>query len=269
MVRDITIGQYYKVDSAIHRLDPRTKLVITILYAISLFMCVDLIMLAVTTVFLLLYIALSRVPIGYIVKGLKPVWVFVVFTAVFSIFNGDGAALAVVFGKSITWDGIQKTLIVVCRLVYLIMGAAVMTYTTRPMNLAKGMEKGLGFLKKVGVPVSEMSMMMMIALRFIPIFTEELDKIMKAQLSRGADFESNSIIKRIKSYVPVFVPLFVSAIRRATDLAEAMDARCYNIGEERTSMNPLVYGSEDYFAYGLVIMYTVGMLALRYVRNGA
>lgn len=265
MIRDITIGQYYGGDSVVHRMDPRTKLALTFIYAISLFMCKDPWMLGGATIFLAVYIYISRVPISFICKGLKVIWMFILFTALFSVFNGDGHVLWSWHRLRITEESVMTTVLVVARLVYLIIGSSVMTYTTRPMNLANGLESGLGFLKKIHVPVSEMAMMLMIALRFIPIFMEELDKIMKAQLSRGADFESGNMIKRIKSYVPVFIPLFVSAIRRATDLAQAMDARCFDGSEGRSRMDPLKYSGIDYITYGIVLLYLAFMIAYRII----
>lgn len=268
MIRDITIGQYYSGNSVIHRLNPRTKLFVTVMYAISVFLCKNLIMVAAATVFLCVYIAMSTVPVTFICRGLKLVWTMVVFTAVFSIFGSSGTVLWSWHGLKITEQSLMSTFLMAVRVVYLVIGSAVMTYTTRPISLANGLEKSLGFLKRFGAPVSEMAMMLMIALRFIPIFMEELDKIMKAQLSRGADFESGNIIRRLKSYVPVFIPLFVSAVRRATDLANAMDARCYSGSSERTKMNPLVYTSIDYVAYVVVILYVAALVAYRVVCAG-
>ena len=257
MIRDITIGQYYTGNSVIHRMDPRTKLAVTFLYAISLFLCKDWWMIIAATIFLVIYVAVSRVPITYISKGLKVIWIFILFTAIFSVFNGDGNVIWSWHRLRITDKSVMTTVIVVIRLVYLIIGSSVMTYTTRPMNLANGLESSLGFLKKLKVPVAEMAMMLMIALRFIPIFMEELDKIMKAQIARGADFESGNIFKRAKAMVPLLVPLFISAFRRANDLAMAMEARCYRGGEGRTKMKPLIYHKRDYIAYGCIAAYMV------------
>lgn len=265
MIRDITIGQYYSGNSVIHRLDPRTKLFITILYAVSVFLCRDVYMVASATIFLCVYVAVSSVPIGHICRGLKAVWLMILFTAVFSVFGSSGRILAEWHGLTVTDRSLQSTALMAVRIVYLIIGSSVMTYTTRPIALANGLEQALGFLKKVRVPVAEMSMMLMIALRFIPVFIEELDRIMKAQLSRGADFESGNIFKRIKSYVPVLVPLFVSAVRRASDLAQAMDARCFDGSEGRSRMSPLAYTGIDYIAYAVVILYTAALIVYRVV----
>lgn len=255
MIRDITIGQYYNTKSVIHDLDARTKLIITIVYAITIFCCNDLWTFLAATVFLACYVALSRVPVSFICRGLKVVWAFILFTAFFSLFHGDGNVLVTIWRFQITTGSLKATGIVVFRFVYLIFGSSVMTYTTLPLSLTAGLEKLFGFLKVFHVPVSDMALMLSITLRFIPILMEELDKIMKAQLSRGADFENGNIFKRIRSYVQVFIPLFVSAIRRATDLALAMDARCYHGSENRSNMNPLKYQTADIVAYGILVLY--------------
>lgn len=255
MLKDITIGQYYDVQSVIHRLDARTKLILTIVYAVTLFFCSDLWLFALATIALVVYIGCSHVPISFMLKGLKVIWIFILFTAIFNLFGGKGTVLWRFWHLSVTKEGLMTTLKVTFRLIYLILGSSVMTYTTMPMSLAAGLESLCGFLKKIRVPVAEMAMMLTIALRFIPIFMEELDKIMKAQLSRGADFESGNLFKRIKCYIPVFIPLFVSAIRRATELAQAMDSRCFHGGEGRTRMHPLKYTWCDFVVYGILIMY--------------
>ncbi len=265
MVRDITIGQYYNTKSFIHELDSRTKLIITLVYAVSLFYCKNLWTFLLATVFLVAYAALSHVPAAFIFKGLKPVWILILFTSVFSIFNGDGDVILSVWKIKITTESLASTGIMIFRLVYLIIGSSIMTYTTLPTALTSGIESLLKFLKVFHVPVSDIAMMLSITLRFIPILLEEMDKIMKAQLSRGADFENGNIIKRIKSYVPIFIPLFVAAIRRASELALAMDSRCYNGSEGRTKMNKLQYRKADYIAFaglllfaGLIIFVNVG-----------
>lgn len=263
MLKDITIGQYYNVESVIHRLDARTKLILTILYAISLFICNDIWMFSFAALFLTIYIILSRVPFVHMVKGMKMIWLFILFTAVFSLFGGRGTVLWELGFLHITDDGPAMTGKIIVRLSFLILGSAVMTYTTMPMSLAAGLESLLGFLKIFRVPVAELAIMLSIALRFIPIFMEELDKIMKAQMSRGADFESGNIFKRIRACVPVFIPLFASAIRRAEELAEAMDARCFHGGEGRTRMHPLQYGMRDYVTYFIAACYFAGMIVYR------
>lgn len=265
MLRDITIGQYYDAQSVIHRLDARTKLILTIVYAVTLFFCNDIWLFALASIFLIIYIGLCHVPLTFMLKGLKVVWFFILFTAIFSLFGGQGNILWEFGVLRITEEGLVTTLKITIRLVYLILGSAVMTYTTMPVSLASGIESLLGFLKVFHVPVAEMAMMLSIALRFIPIFMEELDKIMKAQMSRGADFETGNIFKRIKYYIPVFVPLFVSAIRRANELAEAMDARCFHGGDDRTRMNPLQYHATDIVTYGILACYVVGIILYRVI----
>ena len=263
MVRDITIGQYYNTRSPIHELDARTKLVLTIVYAVTIFWCRDLWTFLAATAFLIVYVALSRVPLSFICRGLKVVWAFILFTAFFSLFNGDGRVLVSIWRFHITSGSLNTTGTVVFRFVYLIIGSSIMTYTTLPLALTAGLEKLFGFLKIFRVPVSDMALMLSITLRFIPILMEELDKIMKAQLSRGADFENGNVFKRIRSYTQIFIPLFASAIRRATDLAYAMDARCYHGSECRTSMKPLRYSKKDAFAYGLLVVYVVGLILMK------
>ena len=261
MVRDITIGQYYNTRSPIHELDARTKLVLTIVYAVTIFWCRDLWTFLAATAFLIVYVALSRVPLSFICRGLKVVWAFILFTAFFSLFNGDGRVLVSIWRFHITSGSLKTTGIVVFRFVYLIIGSSIMTYTTLPLALTAGLEKLFGFLKIFRVPVSDMALMLSITLRFIPILMEELDKIMKAQLSRGADFENGNIIKRAKAMVPILVPLFVSAFRRANELAMAMEARCYHGSEGRTKMKPLRYAKRDKIAYLCMFAY-LGVLIL-------
>ena len=263
MVRDITIGQYYNTKSIIHELDSRTKLIITLVYAVALFCCKDLCTFLLATVFLLVYVALSHVPASFIFKGLKPVWILILFTSVFSIFNGDGDVILSVWKLKITTESLASTGIMIFRLAYLIIGSSIMTYTTMPTALTSGLESLMKFLKVFHVPVSDIALMLSITLRFIPILMEELDKIMKAQLSRGADFENGNIIKRIKSYVPIFIPLFVAAIRRASELALAMDARCYNGSEGRTRMKELRFEKADYAAFAVLAVFVLIIILVR------
>lgn len=259
MIKDITIGQYYPADSVIHKLDPRVKLVGTILFIISLFLFGTVPGYVVATVFLLTVIALSKVPLGRILKGLKAIFILMLFTVVFNLFLTPGEPLIRIWKLTITKQGLTLAIHMAVRLIYLVVGSSVMTLTTTPNNLTDGMEKGLSFLKKIHVPVHEIAMMMSIALRFIPILMEETEKIMKAQTARGADFESGNIIRRAKSLIPILVPLFISAFRRANDLAMAMEARCYHGGEGRTRMHPLQYERRDYIAYLVLLGYLVVM----------
>ena len=263
MIRDITIGQYYPAKSAVHRLDPRVKLICTLLYLISLFLFSSIPGYLVATVFLVCVIHISKVPFSYIVKGLKPVIMLLMITVLFNLFltrQGDVLFHAWIF--TITEGGLRTAVYMAIRLVYLIIGSSLMTFTTTPNELTDGIEAVLHPLNKIHVPVHEIAMMMSIALRFIPILLEETDKIMKAQLARGADFESGNILQRAKSMVPILVPLFVSAFRRANDLAMAMEARCYRGGDGRTKMKPLRYKSRDYAAYIIVIAYVVAVVAI-------
>jgi len=258
MIRDITIGQYYPAKSILHRLDPRTKLVATLLYLISLFLFDGFAGYIVATVFLISIIKLSKVPFKFIVKGLKPIIMLLMITVLFNLFlTRSGDVLFSFWIFTVTSGGLHTAVFMAMRLIYLILGSSLMTFTTTPNELTDGIEKLLGPLRKIKVPVHEIAMMMSIALRFIPILLEETDKIMKAQIARGADFESGNIIQRAKSMIPILVPLFVSAFRRANDLAMAMEARCYNGGEGRTKMKPLHYAQRDYVAYVVVIVYVV------------
>ena len=255
MLRDITLGQYYPGDSVLHRLDPRTKLVGTMVFIISLFLFRTFGAYLVATVFLAVVIKISKVPFKFIVKGLKSILILLLITMVFNLFLTPGTPVFRIWKLVITREGILQALFMAIRLVYLIIGSTVMTLTTTPNNLTDGMEKGLSPLKKLHVPVHEVAMMMSIALRFIPILMEETDKIMKAQMARGADFESGGLIKKAKSMVPRLVPLFISAFRRANDLAMAMEARGYRGGDGRTKMKPLIYKRRDYTAYALLLCY--------------
>ncbi len=263
MIRDITIGQYYPAKSVVHRLDPRVKLICTLLYLISLFLFSSIPGYLVTTVFLICVIHISKVPFSYIVKGLKPVIMLLMITVLFNLFlTRQGDVLFHEWIFTITEGGLRTAVYMAIRLVYLIIGSSLMTFTTTPNELTDGIEAVLHPLNKIHVPVHEIAMMMSIALRFIPILLEETDKIMKAQLARGADFESGNILQRAKSMVPILVPLFVSAFRRANDLAMAMEARCYRGGDGRTKMKPLRYKSRDYAAYIIVIAYVVAVVAI-------
>ena len=215
------------------------------------------------TAFLAVIIKLSNVPLKFIVKGLKAVLILIIFSAAFNLFLTDGEVVVRLWKLKITKEGIYQAVFMVIRLMYLIMGSSLMTLTTTPNNLTDGLEKSLGFLKVIKVPVHEIAMMMSIALRFIPILIEETDKIMKAQMARGADFESGNLIQKAKAMIPLLVPLFISAFRRATDLAMAMEARCYRGGEGRTKMKPLQYSQRDHEAYMIFALYFVLVIASR------
>lgn len=257
MLRDITLGQYYRADSIIHRLDPRVKIVATFAFIISLFIVKNFIGYLVAGLYLAICIRLSQVPPKFIFRGMKTIFFLLIITMVFNLFLTAGEPVFTFWKLQITKEGIKLAAMMGIRLVFLITGSSIMTLTTTPNNLTDGLESLLKPLKKVRVPVHEISMMMSIALRFIPILMEETDKIMKAQMARGADFESGSIINRAKNLVPLLVPLFISAFRRANDLAMAMEARCYRGGEGRTKMKPLVYKKRDFIAYSVVVLYLV------------
>ncbi|MDO5408268.1 MAG: energy-coupling factor transporter transmembrane component T [Eubacteriales bacterium] len=263
MIRDITIGQYYPVDSVLHKMDPRTKLFGTMIFIISLFLANNIAAYVVATVFMVGAIRLSKVPFKFIVRGLKAIVVLLLISVSFNLFLTPGRVIFQLGFLKLTWEGLETAGFMALRLIYLVIGSSVMTLTTTPNELTDGLEKSLGFLNKIGVPVHEVSMMMSIALRFIPILIEETDKIMKAQMARGADFESGNLIQKAKSMVPLLVPLFISAFRRATDLAMAMEARCYHGGEGRTKMKPLHYSKRDYVAYAVYVIYMVMIVLAR------
>lgn len=268
MLRDITIGQYYQTESVIHRMDPRVKLMGTLVFIISLFLGSSLWIYLGATIFLAVVIRLSHVPLKFILKGLKAVVLLIVLSAAFNLFLTDGHVLVRFWIFRITSEGLYQAVFMVVRLIYLIMGSSLMTLTTTPNNLTDGLEKGLGFLKVFKIPVHEIAMMMSIALRFIPILIEETDKIMKAQLARGADFESGNLLKRAKAMIPVLVPLFISAFRRANELALAMEARCYHGDRGRTKMKPLKYNKRDRIAYLTLFVYLAVMIVVRVLFGG-
>lgn len=267
MIRDITIGQYYPAKSILHRLDPRVKIVCTLLFLISLFLQKSILGYAIAAIFLFAVIHLSRVPFKYIVKGLKPIIMLLMITVIFNLFLTRGGE--VLFHKwifTITEQGLSTAVFMAIRLTFLIIGSSLMTFTTTPNALTDGIEKLLYPLNKIKVPVHEIAMMMSIALRFIPILLEETDKIMKAQIARGADLESGNIIQKAKAMIPILVPLFVSAFRRANDLAMAMESRCYRGGDGRTKMKPLVYSGRDRIAYLMTVVYVILIFVVgRYV----
>ena len=265
MLRDITIGQYYPTGSVIHRMDPRVKLFGTLVFLISVFAYKGIIGFAIVTLFLAAVIGISKVPFRYMIKGLKAIMILMLITALFNLFLTPGEVLLQIWKLKITKEGVLSAIRMAIRLTYLILGTSLMTLTTTPNQLTDGLEKALRPLAKIHVPVHEIAMMMSIALRFIPILIEETDKIMKAQMARGASFDEGNIIKKAKSLIPLLVPLFVSAFRRANDLAMAMEARCYCGGDGRTKMKPLRYQSLNYMAYMILILYLALLLVLRVV----
>ena len=257
MLRDITLGQYYQTKSYIHDLDPRVKLGGTVLYIISLFCFKNYLGYLIAALFLALVVKLSHVPFRFMVKGMKAILMLLMITVMFNLFLTPGTPVVTLWKLTITAEGVRMALTMMARLTLLVIGSSLMTLTTTPNNLTDGMEKMMSPLKVIQVPVHEVAMMMSIALRFIPILMEETDKIMKAQTARGADFEHGNLLARAKALVPLLVPLFISAFRRANDLAMAMEARCYRGGEGRTKMKPLIYKKKDFLAYAGLVVYMV------------
>ncbi len=257
MLRDITLGQYYPTESVVHGLDPRVKLGGTVLYIVSLFFFRNFVGYLLAAFCLALVIRLSKVPFRFMVKGMKSILFLLLLTVGFNLFLTPGNIVLRLWKLTVTEEGIILAVTMASRLTLLVIGSSVMTLTTTPNQLTDGMERMLRPLKLFRVPVHEVAMMMSIALRYIPILLEETDKIMKAQMARGADFESGNLFKRSKAMVPLLVPLFISAFRRANDLAMAMEARCYRGGEGRTKMKPLIYRRNDYLAYLSILIYLV------------
>lgn len=265
MLRDITLGQYYPTDSVLHRMDPRTKLFGTMAYIVSLFIADHMLTYMAAACFLVLAIRMSKVPVKFMVRGLKSIVVLLLISVSFNLFLTPGTPIFKIGFIQMTWEGVEFAAFMAIRLIFLVLGSTILTLTTTPNQLTDGLEKSLGFLGKVGVPVHEVSMMMSIALRFIPILIEETDKIMKAQMARGADFESGNLLQKAKAMVPLLVPLFISAFRRATDLAMAMEARCYRGGDGRTKMKPLRYEARDRMAYVVCAVYLAVVIGMKII----
>ena len=263
MLKDITLGQFFPGNTIVHRLDPRTKILAVILYIVALFSADSVLTYVLAAAALALCILVSKVPFKSLTKGLKPILIIVIFTAVMNLFFTKGTAICDVWLlRHITWEGLAAAVKMMLRIVMLIMGTFLLTYTTSPISLTDGLESLLGFLKKIKVPVHELSMMMSIALRFIPTLIEETDKIMSAQKARGADFESGNIFQRAKALVPILVPLFISAFRRADELATAMECRCYHGGEGRTALHVLRYKTADWLTLAGFVALAAGVIVL-------
>jgi energy-coupling factor transport system permease protein len=260
MIRDITLGQYYPGDSWIHKLDARIKIIWTFAYILSLFLIKDFWGYITIFVTLGLIIGLSRVPLKFILKGLKPIFLIIVFTFTINMFMTPGTPIVGIGFLHITREGLYNAVFMGLRLVLLIIGSSLLTLVTKPINLTDGIEKLLSPWQKVGLPAHELAMMMTIALRFIPTLLEETDKIMKAQASRGADFETGNIVRRARNMVPLLVPLFISAFRIAQDLAMAMEARCYRGGSHRTRMNGMKLKKKDGAAVFLMLLYLAAVI---------
>jgi energy-coupling factor transport system permease protein len=267
-MKNITIGQYYPADSILHKLDPRVKFLGTLVFIISLFLIKGLAGYVFVTVILATLVKLSKVPFGMMLKGMKAIIFILIITVIFNMLFTPGEAIFRIWRLTVTREGVIQAFRMAIRLSYLIIGSSIMTLTTTPNQLTDAMENLFSPLKAIKVPVHEISMMMSIALRFIPILMEETDKIMKAQIARGADFESGNLIKRVTNMIPLLVPLFVSAFQRANDLAMAMEARCYHGGEGRTQMKPLRYEKRDYIAYLLMLILAVAAVCFRVFGGG-
>lgn len=263
MFRNITLGQYYPAESVLHALDPRVKLFGALVWIISIFLMDGLFSFLLATGFLMFLIVISKVPFSFMVRGLRSIMIIVIIASVFNIFFTPGNALVEVGALRITDKGIINAVLMAIRMFYLIIGTSLMTLTTTPNNLTDGLSRSLSPLEKLRVPVTDIAMMMTIALRFIPILIEETNKIMKAQMARGADFDHGGLIKKAKNMVPLLVPLFVSAFRRANDLALAMEARCYSSGKKRTKLNPLKYARRDAIAYIIILSFLTGLILMK------
>ena len=265
MIRDITLGQYYPGDSPVHRLDARTKIIATLLYLIELFVVNNFYGFIIITVALFAVIAISKVPLKFIFRGLSAVFLIIAFTFLLNLFMVDGRVLWHWKFLTITYEGVSRAFFMAIRLVLIIIGSSIMTLTTKPIELTDGLEKLLSPFSKIGLPSHEIALMMTIALRFIPTLMEETDKIIKAQQARGVDFESGSLFQRAKSLIPILVPLFVSSFRIAQDLALAMEARCYHGGRGRTRMNEIRFDRGDAVAAVLMVLFLAVIIASRFI----
>jgi len=265
MLKDITIGQYIPGDTPVHNLDPRIKIIITFVFIAALFFINKFFGYLFVVAFMMLAIVLSKIPVKFIFKGLKPLIVIILLTVALNIFMTEGEVIYTIWKLKVTKEGLIQAAFMALRLIFLITGASLLTLTTSPISLTDGIEKLLNPLRRIGVPAHELAMMMTIALRFIPTLLEETDKIMKAQMARGADFETGNIISRAKAMVPLLVPLFISAFRRADELALAMEARCYRGGENRTRMKQLSIEFRDYIAMFITIIFLLAILWSRYL----
>lgn len=268
MLNDITLGQYFPGDTSIHKLDPRTKILIMLGYIVLTFSIQDFLGYGLLGVFLLSCILVSKIPPKFVLKGLKPIFVFILITGLFNLFLTSGEPVFQWGILTITKEGIFFAIFMILRLVFLILGSSLLTLTTSPIALTDGMEQLLNPFKRIGLPAHELAMMMSIALRFIPTLMEETNKIMKAQAARGADFESGNLFRRAKAMIPILVPLFLSAFRRADELATAMECRCYQGGENRTRLHALQYGRRDLWAWLVFVLLTLAVLSLRFLSLG-
>ena len=263
MLKNITLGQYFPGNTFIHRLDPRTKLIMTIVYIVALFLANNISAYAIVAVFLCVCVFVSKIRPKALLSGMKPLFIVILITAILNLFYTSGEVLVSFWIFKITREGIRSAIFMMLRIVMLVTGTFMLTYTTAPMQLTDAIESLLAPLKKLRVPVHELAMMMSIALRFIPTLIEETDKIMSAQKARGADFETGGLIKKAKALLPLLIPLFISAFRRADELATAMESRCYNGGAGRTRMKQLKYGAIDTVAAAVGVALVTVVCLLR------
>ncbi len=263
MLKDITLGQYFPGNTPVHRLDPRTKLLLVVVYIVALFICKWFVSYGLMAAFLVAVVVLSRIRPKALLKGLKPLLIIILFTAVLNLFFTDGEVLVQWWVFRITKEGLKNAFFLVLRIMLLVMGTFLLTYTTSPIALTDGLESLLSPLKKLHFPVHELAMMMSIALRFIPTLIEETDKIISAQKARGADFDTGNIFRRAKALIPILVPLFVSAFRRADELATAMECRCYHGGQGRTKLKQLHFRTGDIVALLIGAAVLAGVIVLR------
>lgn len=263
MLTDITLGQFFPGDSVIHKLDPRTKIVLTLVLISSVFLAENYVAYAIIAFFAITVVFVSHIPLRMIILSLKPLWLIVIFTLLVHLFTVEGSVLFSFGPLAATHEGLRQGLLMSARLVFLIIVSSLLTFTTSPIALTDGIEMLLSPFKKMGLPAHELAMMMTIALRFIPTLLEETDRIIKAQTARGADFHTGGIFKRAKSMIPILVPLFVGAFRRADELATAMEARCYRGGENRTRMKKLEIGRLDWLAMAATMVLIVLLIGFR------
>lgn len=266
MFTDITIGQYYPTDSIIHRLDPRTKIILTFVYIFLLFTINNILGYAIAFIFLMTLIALTKIPFWYVMKGVKPLMAIILFTVIINVIMTPGTPIWQWGILKISYEGMEYAFLMSTRLIMLVIGTSLMTLTTSPIDLTEGIEYSIKWMPFVGKYAHELSMMMSIALRFIPTLMEETDRIMKAQKARGADFESGNLIQRAKALIPILVPLFISGFRRADELATAMEARCYRGGEGRTRMHVLAYKRNDRVAFVIFSILAVLLIGSRFTK---
>ncbi len=265
MLRDITLGQYFPGESIIHLLDPRVKILWTFFYMIVLFLVPDLWGFLVFFIFTAWVVHTSKIKVVHIIRGLKPLWFLLIFTAVINVFMTPGEKLFSLWGITATKDGLYLATYMSLRLMFLVAGTSLLTFTTSPIMLTDGIERLLAPFSKIGVPGHEIAMMMTIAIRFIPTILEETDKIMKAQMARGAEFDGTNLIKKAKAMIPLLVPLFINAFRRADDLATAMECRCYNGGENRTRLKQLKYTRLDLYAAAAAPLLMIAVLLSKFI----